>query len=143
MSETTTDSGLIYEDIKVGDGTLCTGRGQTAIVHYTGWLEDGTKFDSSKDREQTIQFSGCVRLRHSAAGTRAWSGMQVGGVRKLTVPPQLGYGEQGRGRCDPAQCNAQFRDRAAGNFRVNAARGAGSPDRTRCAAGAGRGSRQR
>ena len=45
MTETTTDSGLRYTDITIGDGETATGKGQTAIVHYTGWLEDGTKFD--------------------------------------------------------------------------------------------------
>ena len=52
MNETTTDSGLAYTDIKTGEGDAVTGRGQTVIVHYTGWLEDETKFDSSRDRNE-------------------------------------------------------------------------------------------
>ena len=96
MSETTTESGLKYEDVKIGDGTLCKGRGQTAIVHYTGWLEDGTKFDSSKDRDDPFSFPvDCGYV------IRGWDegvvGMQVGGKRRLVIPPDLGYGDRANG----------------------------------------------
>jgi FKBP-type peptidyl-prolyl cis-trans isomerase FkpA len=94
MTETKTDSGLIYEDLSVGAGALCTGRGQTAIVHYTGWLEDGSKFDSSKDRNKPFSFP--VECSYVIPGwDEGIQGMKVGGVRKLIVPPQLAYGERG------------------------------------------------
>jgi FKBP-type peptidyl-prolyl cis-trans isomerase len=107
MNAVTTDSGLAYEDIKVGSGALCTGRGQTAIVHYTGWLEDGTQFDSSRDRGKPFSFP--VACGYVIPG---WDegvvGMQVGGVRRLTVPPQLGYGEKGAGRVIPPNATLSF-----------------------------------
>ncbi|HHJ15909.1 MAG TPA: FKBP-type peptidyl-prolyl cis-trans isomerase [Gammaproteobacteria bacterium] len=107
MTETTTDSGLKYEDLSTGDGTLCTGRGQTAIVHYTGWLEDGTKFDSSKDRDDPFSFP--IDCGYVIPG---WDegvvGMQVGGVRKLTIPPQLAYGERGAGGVIPPDATLTF-----------------------------------
>ena len=107
MGETVTDSGLIYIDIKIGDGILCTGRGQTAIVHYTGWLEDGTKFDSSVDRNDPFSFP--VQCSYVIPG---WDegviGMQVGGLRKLTVPPELAYGERGAGSMIPPNATLTF-----------------------------------
>ena len=90
----TTDSGLQYEDLVVGDGDEATGTGQTAIVHYTGWLEDGTKFDSSVDRNDPFSFP---LARGSVI--KGWDegviGMKVGGKRKLTIPYNLAYGEHG------------------------------------------------
>lgn len=107
MSAVTTASGLIYEDLSVGDGTLCTGRGQTAIVHYTGWLEDGTKFDSSKDRDDPFSFP--VQCSYVIPGwDEGVQGMQVGGVRKLTVPPALAYGERGAGGVIPPNATLVF-----------------------------------
>jgi FKBP-type peptidyl-prolyl cis-trans isomerase FkpA len=115
MSETSTESGLKYEDITIGAGDLCTGRGQTAIVHYTGWLEDGSKFDSSKDRNDPFGFP--IDCGYVIPG---WDegvvGMQVGGVRKRC------------GRRHPAQCHTGIRNRAIGNFRIDAPRNAGNPD---------------
>lgn len=101
-----TDSGLKYEDIQEGDGAQAA-KGQTVSVHYTGWLENGTKFDSSKDRNDPFQF----RL---GAGMviRGWdegvAGMKVGGVRKLTIPPQLGYGARGAGGVIPPNATLIF-----------------------------------
>ncbi len=107
MSETTTDSGLKYEDLSEGDGPLCTGRGQTAIVHYTGWLEDGTKFDSSLDRSDPFSFP--IDCSYVIPG---WDegvvGMKVGGKRKLIVPPELGYGERGAGGVIPPNATLIF-----------------------------------
>jgi len=107
MSEITTDSGLIIEDISVGEGVLCTGRGQTALVHYTGWLEDGTKFDSSKDRDKPFSFP--VQRSYVIPGwDEGVQGMKVGGVRKLTVPAELAYGERGAGGVIPPNATLLF-----------------------------------
>ena len=102
----TTESGLIYEDTTVGTGATATA-GQTVTVHYTGWLTNGTKFDSSKDRNQPFSF-------HLGAGEviRGWdegvAGMKVGGTRKLTIPPQLGYGARGAGGVIPPNATLIF-----------------------------------
>ncbi|MFQ5808200.1 MAG: FKBP-type peptidyl-prolyl cis-trans isomerase [Armatimonadota bacterium] len=89
----TTDSGLKYIDIEVGDGATPT-TGQTVVVHYTGRLVDGTKFDSSVDRDDPIVFTLGV-----GAVIPGWdeglSTMKVGGKRKLIIPPELGYGATG------------------------------------------------
>ena len=85
--------GVRAEDLKVGDGALAE-TGTNVTVHYTGWLTDGTKFDSSVDRGDPFKF----RL---GAGQviRGWDegvkGMRVGGKRKLTIPPDMGYGAAG------------------------------------------------
>ncbi len=106
MAEQITDSGLKYEDTVTGDGATAEA-GQTVAVHYTGWLENGTKFDSSKDRNEPFQF----RL---GAGMviKGWdegvAGMQVGGTRKLTLPPQLGYGAHGAGGVIPPNATLVF-----------------------------------
>jgi len=89
----TTPSGLQYEDISSGNGETAES-GHTVTVHYTGWLIDGTKFDSSRDLDDPFQFT-------LGAGEviRGWDegvqGMQVGGVRKLIIPAALGYGARG------------------------------------------------
>lgn len=89
----TTPSGLKYVDITVGKGEAPK-NGQLVTVHYTGWLEDGKKFDSSKDRNEPFQFTLGV-----GEVIRGWdegvSTMKVGGKRKLIIPYQLGYGERG------------------------------------------------
>ena len=100
MSETTTDSGLKYEDLTEGDGQLCTGRGQTAIVHYTGWLEDGTKFDSSVDRGDPFSFPlGAGRVIQG--WDEGFAGMRVGGSRMIVIPSDMGYGARGAGGAIP------------------------------------------
>lgn len=107
MTEVTTDTGLVYEDMSEGDGTECTGRGQTAIVHYTGWLEDGTKFDSSVDRNDPFSFP--VDCSYVIKGwDQGVVGMKVGGKRKLTIPPELGYGQSGAGDAIPANATLTF-----------------------------------
>ena len=106
MSQTTTPSGLIYEDVTVGKGDAAA-LGQTVSVHYTGWLPDGTKFDSSKDRNEPFEFplgAGYV-IRGWDEGVQ---GMQVGGVRKLTIPPELGYGARGAGGVIPPNATLIF-----------------------------------
>jgi FKBP-type peptidyl-prolyl cis-trans isomerase FkpA len=89
----TTKSGLKYEDLKEGTGAEAKS-GDTVEVHYTGWLTDGTKFDSSVDRKRPFPFElGAGKV------IKGWdegvAGMKVGGKRKLTIPPELGYGKRG------------------------------------------------
>lgn len=85
--------GLQIDEVKPGEGAVAT-RGKTVSVHYTGKLTDGTKFDSSYDRGQPIEFP-------LGAGVviKGWDmgidGMKVGGKRKLTIPPDLAYGARG------------------------------------------------
>jgi FKBP-type peptidyl-prolyl cis-trans isomerase FkpA len=92
-NEVTTPSGLKYEDLQPGDGAAAQA-GQKAKVHYTGWLANGQKFDSSVDRNDPFEFT-------LGAGQviRGWdegvAGMKVGGKRRLTIPPELGYGVRG------------------------------------------------
>ena len=106
MSEVATESGLKYEDLVQGDGAEATA-GKRVSVHYTGWLTDGSKFDSSVDRNSPFQFS-------LGAGMviRGWDegvqGMKIGGKRKLTIPPQLGYGERGAGGVIPPNATLVF-----------------------------------
>jgi peptidylprolyl isomerase len=90
---TTTDSGLKYADLTPGGGAEVAS-GQTVTVHYTGWLEDGTPFDSSLDRGEP--FTTPIGVGRVIPG---WDegivGMKVGGKRQLIIPGNLGYGEQG------------------------------------------------
>ena len=91
----TTPSGLQYVEIQEGTGAQPQA-GQTVVVHYTGTLTDGSKFDSSRDRNQPFSF-------RIGAGQviQGWdeglATMKIGGKRKLIVPPQLGYGDRGVG----------------------------------------------
>jgi peptidylprolyl isomerase len=102
----TTDSGLQYVDIEEGTGATPQS-GQTVVVHYTGTLQDGTKFDSSRDRDRPFSF----RL---GAGQviRGWdegiSTMKVGGRRQLIIPPELGYGARGAGGVIPPNATLIF-----------------------------------
>jgi FKBP-type peptidyl-prolyl cis-trans isomerase len=87
-------SGLVYEDLVVGSGTMAD-PGLLTSVHYTGWLLNGTKFDSSYDRGRPYKFQ-----LGAASVIRGWDegvkGMRVGGKRKLTIPPDMAYGPEGR-----------------------------------------------
>ena len=102
----TTASGLVYEDVMTGTGAEAQA-GNSVSVHYTGWLTDGRKFDSSKDRNAPFEFS-----LGSGMVIRGWDegvqGMKVGGVRKLTIPPELGYGARGAGGVIPPNATLVF-----------------------------------
>ncbi len=106
MTARITDSGLKYEDLAVGEGEEATA-GRRVTVHYTGWLENGTKFDSSHDRNQPFSFD-----LGKGQVIRGWeegvAGMKVGGRRRLTIPPQLGYGARGAGGVIPPNATLIF-----------------------------------
>lgn len=106
MAEVTTESGLVYEDVSEGTGDAATA-GKMVSVHYTGWLTDGTKFDSSKDRNDPFMFP--LGAGHVIRGwDEGVQGMKPGGVRKLTIPSQLGYGERGAGGVIPPNATLVF-----------------------------------
>lgn len=106
MSQTTTASGLEIEDITIGEGAEATS-GQAVLVHYTGWLTDGRKFDSSKDRHEPFEFR--LGGQEVIAGwDEGVAGMKIGGTRKLTIPPQLGYGARGAGGVIPPNATLLF-----------------------------------
>lgn len=107
---TTTSSGLIIEDVIVGTGATAAA-GNEVTVHYTGWLwvnsAAGAKFDSSKDRNDPFVFP--LGRRNVIAGwDEGVQGMQVGGVRKLIIPPELGYGARGAGGVIPPNATLLF-----------------------------------
>jgi len=87
-----TPTGLIYKDIKKGIGDT-PDIGETVVTHYTGWLENGEKFDSSRDRGQPISFQ--IPGRVIKGWNEGIRSMRKGGIRKLVIPPHLGYGEKG------------------------------------------------
>ncbi len=90
---------LHIEEISLGEGETAQA-GQHVTVHYTGWLLDGAKFDSSKDRGIPFEFP--LGAGHVIKGwDQGVAGMKVGGVRKLTIPPELGYGARGAGGVIP------------------------------------------
>lgn len=102
----TLENGLQIQDLKVGDGPEAK-VGDTVAVHYTGWLTDGTKFDSSLDRGQPFAFAlgqGMV-IQGWDIGVQ---GMKIGGKRKLTIPSALGYGERGAGEAIPPNATLVF-----------------------------------
>ena len=105
-------SGLEIEDQIVGDGEEAV-PGQMVEVHYTGWLTDGTKFDSSHDRNQTFSFKlGAGQV--IAGWDQGVAGMKIGGSRKLTIPPDMGYGERGAGGVIPPNATLIFKDELIG-----------------------------
>jgi FKBP-type peptidyl-prolyl cis-trans isomerase FkpA len=91
----TMPSGLMYQDLVVGNGPMAE-EGTPVVVNYTGWLTDGTKFDSTHDPDRVplpFTIGAGMVIRGWDEGVK---GMRVGGRRKLTIPPELAYGEQGR-----------------------------------------------
>lgn len=110
QQETTTQSGLRFIEIKAGTGAAAR-PGQTAVVHYTGWLSEGgrkgRKFDSSRDRGEPFAFPlGGGRV------IKGWdegvAGMKTGGQRTLIIPPDLGYGARGAGGVIPPNATLIF-----------------------------------
>jgi FKBP-type peptidyl-prolyl cis-trans isomerase FkpA len=106
----TTESGLQYEDVSTGEGVPAA-RGDDAVVHYTGWLYNngvqGAKFDSSKDRNDPFEFP--LGAGHVIKGwDEGVQGMKVGGVRRLVIPPNLGYGARGAGGVIPPNATLLF-----------------------------------
>ncbi len=101
-----TESGLQYVDEVVGNGASPQ-KGQTVVVHYTGWLTNGTKFDSSVDRGRPFEFTLGV-----GQVIKGWdegvATMKIGGKRKLTIPPDLGYGSRGAGGLIPPGATLVF-----------------------------------
>jgi FKBP-type peptidyl-prolyl cis-trans isomerase len=106
QQDVTTPSGLKYTELQQGEGREAKS-GDTVSVHYTGWLENGTKFDSSLDRRSPFSFN-------LGAGQviRGWdegvAGMKVGGKRRLTIPASLGYGARGAGGVIPPNATLIF-----------------------------------
>ena len=97
---------LIIEDLSLGEGAEATA-GKRVTVHYSGWLTDGTKFDSSLDRNDPFDFP--LGRGHVIRGwDEGVTGMKVGGKRKLTIPPEMGYGARGAGGVIPPNATLVF-----------------------------------
>ena len=101
-----TESGLEYTDDVVGAGAQPK-RGDTVVVHYSGYLDDGTKFDSSLDRKSPFEFTLGV-----GQVIKGWdegvASMRIGGKRKLLIPAELGYGKRGAGGVIPPNARLTF-----------------------------------
>lgn len=110
MSRSTTPSGLVIEELSIGTGAEARPGGNVS-VHYTGWLlyggEKGRKFDSSRDRNEPFDFP--LGAGHVIKGwDEGVAGMKVGGNRRLTIPPELGYGARGAGGVIPPNATLIF-----------------------------------
>lgn len=96
---TITESGLSIEDIVVGEGRTAA-PGRDVIVHYAGWLADGTQFDSSREKQDPFEFT--LGKKEVIDGwEEGLRGMKVGGKRKLVIPAELAYGDEGAGDTIP------------------------------------------
>ena len=106
MTAQTTANGLTIEDTVIGKGASAA-TGQDIIVHYAGWLADGTQFDSSKEKNDPFEFT-LGKAEVMAGWEQGLPGMKVGGTRKLTIPPELGYGARGAGGVIPPNATLVF-----------------------------------
>ena len=97
---------LIIEELSVGEGVEAV-VGKKVSVHYTGWLTDGTKFDSSLERNDPFDFA-LGRGQVIRGWDEGVAGMKVGGKRKLTIPPEMGYGARGAGGVIPPNATLVF-----------------------------------
>ncbi len=101
-----TQETLKIEELQVGTGKEATAKTKIT-VHYTGWLTNGTKFDSSVDRGQPFVFT--LGVGQVIQGwDQGFAGMKVGGKRKLTIPPHMGYGARGAGGSIPPNSTLIF-----------------------------------
>jgi FKBP-type peptidyl-prolyl cis-trans isomerase len=109
---------LVTETLQVGTGEEAK-PGQVVSVHYTGWLTNGTKFDSSLDRGTPFQF-----MLGAGQVIQGWdkgvAGMKVGEKRKLTIPSNLGYGDMGAGNVIPPKATLVFEVQLLGVGNPNA-----------------------
>jgi len=106
MSATTTASGLTIEDTVIGQGATAAS-GRDIVVHYAGWLADGTQFDSSKEKQDPFEFT-LGKKEVMDGWEEGLRGMKVGGTRKLVIPPQLAYGQDGAGDTIPPNATLTF-----------------------------------
>ncbi|PJA93178.1 MAG: peptidylprolyl isomerase [Candidatus Kerfeldbacteria bacterium CG_4_9_14_3_um_filter_45_8] len=105
MFMTTNESGLQWEDIKVGEGSEAQS-GNTVTVHYSGTLMDGTPFDSSRSRGPfQFRIDGGMVIKGWDEGV---AGMKIGGTRVLVIPPNLAYGDAGAGGIIPGGATLKF-----------------------------------
>ena len=104
---TTQPDGLQYADVVPGTGPAVA-NGQCITVQYTGWLADGTKFDSSRDRDGGFQLLAGKQGQVIQGWQEGIPGMKVGGKRRLVIPPALGYGPQGQPPTIPANSTLTF-----------------------------------
>jgi len=106
MSTIVTASGLTIEDTIIGEGATAAA-GRDIVVHYAGWLADGTQFDSSREKQDPFEFT-LGKKEVMDGWEEGLSGMKVGGTRTLTVPPQLAYGKEGAGDTIPPNATLTF-----------------------------------
>ena len=106
LSAITTASGLTIVDTVVGNGMLAA-RGRDVMVHYAGWLADGTQFDSSREKEDPFVFT-LGKKEVMDGWEEGLRGMRVGGTRRLVIPPELAYGREGAGDTIPPDETVTF-----------------------------------
>jgi len=99
MPAITTPSGLTLEDTVIGQGDTAAS-GRDVVVHYAGWLADGTQFDSSREKQDPFEFT-LGRKEVMEGWEEGLRGMKVGGTRRLVIPPELAYGSAGAGDTIP------------------------------------------